>query len=120
MSTLATRAPLPDRAADLARVEKLARLLDTRWGIPGTRIRFGLDSIVGLIPGAGDTLMLLPSLWIIHTAHRHGAPTGTLVRMAGNAGLDWMLGSLPLVGDLFDLFFKSHRRNAALLREVLA
>ena len=64
--------------------------------------------------------MLLPSLWIIHTAHRHGAPTGTLVRMAGNAGLDWMLGSLPLVGDLFDLFFKSHRRNAALLREVLA
>lgn len=112
-------APRPDRAADLARAEKLARLLDTRWRIPGTPIRFGFDSVVGLIPGVGDTLMLLPSLWIIHTAHRHGAPKDTLVRMAGNAGLDWVLGSVPLVGDVFDLFFKSHRRNAALLRGVL-
>ncbi|MFC4667654.1 DUF4112 domain-containing protein [Seohaeicola nanhaiensis] len=112
-------APRPDRAADLARAEKLARLLDTRWGIPGTPLRFGFDSVVGLIPGVGDTLMLLPSLWIMHTAYRHGAPAGTLVRMAGNAGLDWVLGSVPLVGDVFDLFFKSHRRNAALLRRVL-
>ncbi|XDA97667.1 DUF4112 domain-containing protein [Sulfitobacter sp. LCG007] len=120
MPTDASYTPIPDRAADLRRAERIARVLDTRWGIPGTPIRFGVDSLVGLVPGAGDTLMLLPSLWMIHTAWRHGAPRSTLVKMAGNAGIDWVVGSIPLLGDVFDLFFKSHRRNAALLREALA
>jgi hypothetical protein len=119
MPTDAIYTPIPDRAADLRRAEQVAKLLDTRWRIPGTPVRFGFDSIVGLIPGAGDTLMLLPSLWMIHTAYRHGAPSTTLAKMAGNAGADWVIGSIPLLGDIFDLFFKSHRRNAALLRDAL-
>ncbi len=108
-----------EKIADLARVERVARLLDTRYGIPGTRLRFGLDSLVGLIPGVGDTAMMLPSLWMIAVGWKHGVPTGTLVRMVGNAAIDYVIGSIPLAGDLFDLFFKSHRKNAVLLREAL-
>ena len=117
-ATHATVTPT-DRQRDLARVQRLARLLDTRYGIPGTRLRFGLDSIIGLVPGVGDTAMLLPSVWMMAVAHKHGVPKSTLVKMAGNAGLDWAVGSVPVVGDVFDLFFKSHRRNAALLAEAL-
>ncbi|MAM62302.1 DUF4112 domain-containing protein [Maritimibacter sp. UBA3975] len=108
-----------EKTADLARVERVARLLDTRYGLPGTRLRFGLDSLIGLIPGVGDTAMMLPSLWMIAVGWKHGVPAGTLVRMGGNAAIDYVIGSIPLAGDLFDLVFKSHRRNAALLREAL-
>lgn len=109
----------PDLAADLRRAERLARMLDTRWRIPGTPVRFGIDSIVGLIPGVGDTIMVLPSLWMMHVAYRHGAPKRTIAKMAGNAGVDYVVGSVPLLGDIFDLFFKSHRRNATLLQDTL-
>lgn len=115
----ALAAPTADRAADLARVERVARLLDTRYGLPGTRLRFGLDSLVGLIPGVGDTVMLLPSLWIMAVAHKHGVSKGIIAKMAWNAGVDYVVGSIPIAGDLFDLVFKSHRRNATLLREAL-
>ncbi|MDW4499716.1 DUF4112 domain-containing protein [Sulfitobacter sp. D35] len=120
MPTDATYTPIPDRDADLRRAERIARLLDTRWRIPGTPLRFGFDSIVGLVPGVGDTVMLLPSLWMIYTAYRHGARGAVLAKMAGNAGVDFFVGSVPVLGDVFDLFFKSHRRNAALLRDTLA
>lgn len=108
-----------DIAADLARVDRVSRLLDTRYRVPGTVVRFGLDSVIGLIPGIGDTAMLLPSFWIMAVAHRHGVRKRVLAKMAGNAGLDYVVGSIPLAGDLFDLAFKSHRRNAALLHAAL-
>lgn len=112
--------PSDAAAADLARVERVASLLDTRFAIPGTGLRFGLDSLVGLVPGLGDTAMLLPSLWIIAVARRHGVPRRTLARMGLNAGLDFVVGSVPVAGDIFDLFYKSHRKNAVLLRRALA
>ncbi len=112
--------PIDERLADLRRVERMARLLDTRYTLPGTRIRFGLDSVVGLIPGFGDTVMLLPSFWMLAVAWKHGVPTSTLARMGANAGVDYVVGSVPILGDAFDLFFKSHRRNAQLLSEALS
>ncbi|MBV7408026.1 DUF4112 domain-containing protein [Maritimibacter sp. DP1N21-5] len=119
--TLPRATPLnhTNAAADLARVQRIARLFDTRYGIPGTRLRFGLDSIIGLIPGIGDIAMLAPSVYILAVAMRHNVPKATLARMVGNAAIDAGVGSIPILGDIFDLFFKSHRRNADLLAEAL-
>lgn len=106
-----------DREAELRRLETLADWLDSRFRIPGTDIRFGLDSIFGLIPGIGDSILALPSAFLILTAHRMGASRFTLSRMVLNAGIDWAIGAIPLIGDIFDLGFKANRRNVALLRQ---
>lgn len=105
--------------AELEKLDRLARLLDARYGIPGTRFRFGLDSILGLVPGIGDAATLAPALYLVYRAHRLGVPRATLMRMAGNVGLDTVIGALPIAGDIFDVFFKSNRRNLALLRRHL-
>ncbi|WP_146588033.1 DUF4112 domain-containing protein [Puniceibacterium confluentis] len=100
----------------LARAESLARRMDTAFRIPFTGIRVGWDSLLGLIPGVGDTVTLLPLAYHLHTAHRLGLPRAGMARMALNSGADWLIGLVPLVGDLFDVGFKSNLRNAALLR----
>lgn len=104
---------------ELEDLESLAHKMDTLFRIPGTSIRVGLDTILGLIPGIGDTATMLPAGYIIYRAHRMGAPRSLLTRMGVNAGIDWVIGSIPLVGDLFDLGFKANRRNVALLRRHL-
>lgn len=110
-------APLSaDHAARIARLERLAHQLDSRFRLPGTKIRFGWDSILGLVPGVGDVVTLAPAAWIWLEAHRMGAPTGLKTRMAINSGVDWIVGSIPVVGDLFDVGIKANRRNVALLR----
>ncbi|MWD29267.1 DUF4112 domain-containing protein [Aquicoccus sp. SCR17] len=108
--------PLSDREAELARLEALAHRMDTLFRLPVVGIRVGLDSILGLIPGIGDTATALPAAYIIYRAHKLGAPPHLLARMGANAGVDWVLGSIPLIGDLFDLGFKANRRNVAMLR----
>ncbi len=100
----------------LRRLEVLAHWLDGAFRLPGTRWRFGLDGLLGLIPGAGDSLTALVGAYIILEAWRAGAPPAVIARMLGNIGLDWAVGSVPLLGDLFDFAFKSHRRNVELLR----
>lgn len=100
-------------------VDRLATLLDARFRIPGLGVRIGYDSLIGLVPGVGDTLAALPALYIIYRAHRLGASTPTLLRMAANTGVDVLLGTVPVVGDLFDIGFKSNRRNVDLLRRHL-
>jgi len=97
----------------------MADWLDSRFRLPGTDIRFGLDSVVGLIPGVGDDLLALPSIYILMSAQNLGASRLVLMRMAGNIGVDMVLGTIPVLGDLFDLGFKSNRRNIALLRRHL-
>jgi hypothetical protein len=107
------------RAARIARLDALANLLDTALVIPGTSVRFGLDSLIGLVPGIGDTITTLTSLYIVHEAHQLGAPRHLIVRMLANVALDGVVGSVPLVGDAFDVLWRSNRRNMALLREHL-
>lgn len=99
-----------------ARVDRLARILDRAVGIPGTNIRFGLDSILGLVPGMGDVATGALSIYIILEAARLGVPRATLVRMLGNVAIDTVGGSVPIVGDLFDVAWKSNSRNVELLQ----
>ena len=111
--------PPVSRAEEQARIERLARWLDARFVIPGTSIRFGLDSLIGLVPGVGDLAMFAPALYIIARAVTLGAPAHLVIRMAINTGLDLVIGAIPVIGDLFDLGFKANLRNARLLSRWL-
>ncbi|WP_320194394.1 DUF4112 domain-containing protein [Agrobacterium rosae] len=104
-----------ERIRRLRRLSGIARLMDTAIGIPGTRIRFGADSIMGLVPLVGDGAGALVGLYIVNEARRLGVPRDKLARMVGNIGMDAVVGSVPLVGDLFDVYFKSHRRNVNMI-----
>ncbi|HUX45718.1 MAG TPA: DUF4112 domain-containing protein [Terracidiphilus sp.] len=94
-------------------------LLDEAFRIPGTGIRFGLDGLIGLVPGLGDALAGILSLIIPLAAWARGVPYVTLVRMAFNLGLDVLVGTIPLLGDAFDIAWKANRRNYLLLRRHL-
>ena len=102
---------IADRQRRLNRVAKVARLMDTAIHIPGTGIRFGGDAIVGLVPGLGDAAGGLISLYIVNEARRLGIPKHKLAKMLGNIGLDFAVGAVPLLGDVFDVMFKANRRN---------
>jgi Domain of unknown function (DUF4112) len=106
-------------AAELARLERLAYWLDARFTIPLTRIRIGLDPLIGLIPGIGDVAAMVPAAYLLWRARQLGLPRHALARMAGNVALDAAMGAVPLVGDVFDVAFKANRRNVALLRRHL-
>jgi uncharacterized protein DUF4112 len=99
----------------LARVRHFAEFLDSGVPLPFTSFRIGLDPILGLVPGLGDTAGALLAGWILIEAARLGASRATLVRMAGNIALDATIGAIPVVGDLFDFVWKSNLRNVALL-----
>jgi hypothetical protein len=105
------------RHADIRDLELLAHWLDSRFRIPGTRIRFGLDSLLGLVPGVGDAATTLPAAYMLYRAHRLGVPRSMLARMGWNVAMDLAVGAIPVVGDLFDLGFKANRRNVELLRQ---
>jgi hypothetical protein len=107
------------RAERIARIEALAALLDTAFIIPGTNLRFGFDALVGLVPGIGDALATAVSLWLVKEARALGAPGHLIARMLTNIALDTVVGAVPLVGDAFDLVWKSNRRNMHLLRKHL-
>jgi hypothetical protein len=99
----------------LRRVQVVATLLDEAVRVPGTNFRFGIDPIVGMIPGLGDLLGGAASAYIILEAARAGAPATVLLRMTMNVGMDTLVGAVPLVGDLFDFAWKSNTRNVRLL-----
>jgi hypothetical protein len=105
---------------DDADLEFLAGLMDDRFRIPGTNVRFGLDSLVGLIPGIGDAIGGIVSSYIIWRAQRMGASNWVLLRMTGNMLFDSALGIIPVLGDIFDLKFRANRRNLELLRRYQA
>ena len=101
--------------ARLARLQRLAWLLDAQFVLPGTRFRFGLNSLIGLAPGIGDTLLGLVSLYIVNEARMMGAPPHLLGRMLVNVTVEVVGGSVPFLGDLFDVAFKANLRNIAIL-----
>ena len=97
-------------------VESLANLMDSRFTIPGTGIPVGLDTLVGLIPGIGDTASLGIAGYIVVQARRGGLPKRHTARMVWNVFIDWLIGLVPVIGDLFDLGYRANNRNAAIFR----
>ena len=113
----AERAGREERAR--ARLEAIARLLDSKWRIPGTGVRFGADAALNLLPGVGLLAAKGVSAYLIWEARRLGVPTGTLLRMVGNVGLDALVSAVPVVGWVGDVFYRANLKNVALLREQL-
>jgi len=105
----------PGLSRDLQRVRRLTRVLDTAVRIPIVGVRFGLDALLGLVPGAGDAVSAVLSGYPVLIAARHRLPATVIVRMLGNIALDAIAGSLPVLGDLFDIGFKANVRNQRLI-----
>jgi hypothetical protein len=101
------------------RLRQLGYLLDNSIPVPGTGFRFGLDTIIGLVPGVGDLIGGALSVYIILEAARLGVPRSLLARMGYNVAVDTLVGGIPLLGDLFDAGYKANLRNLALVREHL-
>ena len=97
-------------------LDDLAHYLDGLFRVPGTGWRFGLDSLIGLIPNVGDTLTSFASFYILIAGVRYGVPKITLLRMAFNIGLDYIVGIIPFVGDAFDFVWKANKQNMDLIR----
>lgn len=97
-------------------LENLAHYLDGLFRIPGTGWRFGLDSLIGLVPNVGDTLTSFASFYILLAGVRYGVPKITLLRMAFNIGLDYLVGTIPFIGDAFDFVWKANKQNMDLIR----
>jgi hypothetical protein len=104
----------------LAQLEWIADLLDSRFVIPGTNVRFGLDGVIGLVPIAGDIISALISFYLISRASELGLSPWVKTRMIWNVALDTVVGAVPVLGDMFDVSFKSNRRNIALAKRYLA
>lgn len=102
---------------ELKQLDSLAKLMDSQFGIPGTNIRFGLDALIGLLPGAGDFTTFLVSGFMIIILARNGASGSVIARMFLNIVLDALMGSIPVLGDLFDITFKANNRNMKLMHE---
>ena len=101
---------------DLRLADRLSDLLDSRFEVAG--VRFGLDSIIGLVPGVGDVATSLIALYPIYLAGKHDLGAWTIARMLGNVGLDFGIGLVPVLGDAADVAFKANRRNFRLLRDA--
>ena len=106
-----------EKEALVLSIEKLARLMDSRFNLPGMPVKLGLDSIIGLIPVIGDTIGLSVSGYIIAQSKRLGVSQPVLFKMGINIFLDWLIGLIPILGDLFDWGWQANNRNARLLRQ---
>ena len=117
---MAPRIPPVEQQARLKRLRRPAWLIDAAMRIPGTRFRFGLNSLLGLPPAIGDLTLAAVSLYFVHQASRFGLPRDKLRRMFGNVAIEALLGAVPVLGDLLDVVFKANLRNLAVLEEHLS
>ena len=108
------------RRAALDRLDKLATVFDTAFVLPGTNMRFGVESLLRLVPGIGDAAASALSCYLLYEAHKLGVPRFLFARMVMNVLLEGSVGAVPVAGDAFDVFFRANRRNVALLREHFA
>jgi hypothetical protein len=108
---------VPKQKSAISNIESLAKLMDSQFTIPGTNIRFGLDALAGLVPGVGDFSTLLVSGYMISILAKNGASRFIIARMTLNVIIDAVLGSIPILGDIFDVAFKANMRNVNLMRE---
>jgi hypothetical protein len=104
------------REQRLARLDAVAKLLDIAFIVPGTKIRYGIDGIIGLIPVVGDIIATALSLWLVREARALGAPWHVTARMLGNVAVQGVIGTVPVAGDAFDVLFRANMRNVRLLR----
>lgn len=102
---------------ELKDIEYLAKLMDNRFRVPGTNFRFGLDAIIGLIPGVGDLSTFAVSGYMVLIMAKNGASGYLLARMVLNVLIDTAIGSIPLLGDIFDVAFKANIRNMQLMHQ---
>jgi uncharacterized protein DUF4112 len=123
VATQARTASLPHAAASTGELSPtivwLAALMDDAYEIPGTKYRIGLDAIIGLLPGIGDFATMIIGSLVLKEAKRLGVSRWTRTRMMANYGLDFLIGLIPVAGDLFDIGFKAHRKNLRLLQKHL-
>jgi hypothetical protein len=112
---MSTPKPSPHRAATLDRLRRLSHLLDNAIPLPGVGYRIGLDPLIGLLPGGGDLFTGLISVYIVLEGARLGVPAATLGRMGWNILLEVVTGTIPLIGDVFDVAWKANVKNVALL-----
>jgi len=98
-------------------IERLARWLDSRFLIPGTNIKFGIDPVMSLFPVVGDLMTYVVSGMLIYTMYNEGASGKVVIKMILNSTLDAIIGTIPLVGTVFDIFYRSNDRNVRLLKE---
>lgn len=108
-----------DPASVRQRIEAMEMLLESSFSVPGTRYRFGLDAVVGLVPVLGDAVTMGLAAYLVWEASNLGMPKWKLVRMAGNIGFDALIGAVPVVGDAADFFFKSNTRNLKIVKAHL-
>jgi hypothetical protein len=106
---------MPLKLASNEHLDYVAALLDDIFRVPGTQIRFGLDAVIGWVPGIGDAMASIASFLIVFAAWRRGVKVVTLVRMIANVLLESTVGAIPLAGDVFHIFWKANRRNYLLL-----
>ena len=111
------RALTPEVSRRLEALRSLQRWLDEAFGVPGTSLRFGWDPIIGLVPWVGDVLTALMSGAIVLQAHQMRLPRVVQLRMLGNVAIDLVAGAIPFIGDAADFFWKSNKKNFALLEE---
>lgn len=120
MARSTRQAKVTQAPAGLKRLRQISHVLDNAIPVPGTKARIGLDPILGLLPGAGDTLSGLMSVYIVFEAARMGVPAVTLGRMGMNILFDLLTGTVPVFGDLFDMGWKANSQNVALLEKHVA
>src|SRR5580704_17217673 len=101
----------------LERLDRLSRLFDTAFILPGTNVRFGIEAVMRLIPGIGDAFASALSCWLLYEAHRLKIPNHVFARMILNVALEGVVGAVPFLGDLFDVGFRTNRRNVKILRD---
>jgi hypothetical protein len=107
------------REQRLARLDALAKLLDVAFILPGTKFRYGIDGLIGLIPVVGDIITTAISLWVVREARALGAPWHITARMLGNVAVDGVVGLVPVAGDAFDVMFRANVRNVRMLKRWL-
>jgi hypothetical protein len=105
------------RRDSLERLDRLARLFDTAFVIPGTNVRFGVEAIMRLVPGIGDAAASALSCYLLYEAHLLGVPRPLFLRMIFNVAVEGVVGAVPLAGDAFDVLWRANRRNITILRD---
>ncbi|NCT40306.1 MAG: DUF4112 domain-containing protein [Alphaproteobacteria bacterium] len=99
------------------KLDSLAHWMDSRFVIPGTSIRFGLDSLLGIVPGIGDSVTMVSTVYLIGVAQSFKLPFHVTLLMIWNMFIDWIIGIIPLIGDIFDVGWKANLRNVALIKK---